>query len=141
MDLQFQHSATTVLDSDSIQIDSERFSKVAARAYARIAKAWKLPNAVAASLIGVSLRTWESFINEDWTGRLEQDQLRRISAIVGLYKALHLYFSAKLANKWVTLANTGQSFGGKKPINLMLDGGFPAIMKIRNYVEALRGGL
>ena len=45
------------------------------------------------------------------------------------------------ANKWVTLANTGQSFDGHKPIIFMLDGGFPAIMRIWNDVEALREGL
>lgn len=141
MDLQFRYRLTTELDMVSIhvQIDSERFSKVVTWAYACTAKVWNLPNATAASLIGFSLRTWDGFINEEWNAMLEQDRLRRISAFVGLCKVMHLYFSEKLTNKWGNLANTGQSFGRSKPINLMLDGGFPDTRKVSRFAPSRIG--
>ena len=118
-----------------------RVAGVAAKAYARIAAAWGLSNQVAAELIAVSPRTWARMKTGEWTGRLNRDQLMRVSAITGLYKALHLYFSDALADRWVSLRNTGPLFAGREPIEAMIDGGLPAIMETRNYVDALRGGV
>ena len=120
--------------------DSDQIANVAAKAYARIADAWKLNNAVAAELIAVSPRTWARIKTGDWTGTLKRDQLMRISAVTGLYKALHLYFSDGLADRWVSLANTGPLFGGHAPSDVMVEGGLPAMIDTRNYVDALRGG-
>ena len=121
--------------------DDDRVAGVAAKAYARIAAAWSLTNKVAAELIAVSPRTWARMKAGNWAGRLNRDQLMRISAITGLYKALHLYFSDALADRWVALRNTGPMFGGRDPVDMMIDGGLPAIMDTRNYVDALRGGV
>ena len=139
--MQTQILQTPIPNADLGAHDRERIVSVAARAYARIAAAWKLPNPAAAALIGVSERTWARMKTEQWNGSLDQDQLMRVSAVTGLYKALHLYFSDKIADRWVRLANTGPSFGGHKPIDIMLRGGLPAIMDTRDYVDALRGGV
>ena len=132
---------TVLLDTAKMKFETERFSKVAMRTYGRIAEAWKLSNVDAAPLIGLSLRTWDRIKTEDWDGKLEPEQLMRISAVIGLYEALHCYFSESIANQWVSIENAGQSFGGHKPITVMLDGGYPAIVKIRNYIEALLCGM
>lgn len=120
--------------------DVDKVANVAAKAYARIAAAWKLTNLVAADLIDVSPRTWARMKTGDWAGTLKQDQLLRISAATGLYKALHLYFSDPLADRWVGLDNSGPAFGGRSPIEIMVEGGLPAMLETRNYVDALRGG-
>lgn len=121
--------------------DSDQIANVAAKAYARIAEAWTLNNSLAAELIAVSPRTWARIKTGDWTGTLKRDQLLRISAVTGLYKALHLYFSDALADRWVKLANTGPLFGGRAPSDVMVEGGLPAMIEIRDYVDALRGGV
>lgn len=121
--------------------DGGRVDSVAAKAYARLIAAWKLKNKHAAELIAVSPRTWSRMKSQEWSGRLSKDQLMRISAITGLYKALHLYFGDELADKWVTLDNSGPIFAGRAPTEKMLDGGLPAIMETRDYVDALRGGV
>lgn len=123
------------------QRDSRRIASVAAKAYARIIAAWNLRNEDAAELIAVSSRTWSRIKSQEWSGRLSKDQLMRISAITGLYKALHLYFGDELADKWITLNNTGPTFSGRTPTEKMIDGGLPAIMETRDYVDALRGGV
>ena len=75
-----------------------------------------------------------------WTGRLGKDQLLRVSALVGIYKALHLYFDDELADRWPRLPNTGSLFGGRTPLDAMRAGGLPTILEVRDYLDALRGG-
>ena len=118
-----------------------RVASVAVKAYARVVAAWKLRNKEAADLIAVAPRTWSRMKSPQWSGQMSQDQLMRVSAITGLYKALHLYFSDDLADKWVSLDNTGPLFAGKTPTEKMIEGGLPAIMETRDYVDALRGGV
>lgn len=120
---------------------SDAVAQVAAKAYARIVDAWSLDTAKAAELMAVSPRTWARIKAGTWAGRLNRDQLLRISAITGLYKALHLYFSDSLADRWIGLRNTGPLFGGREPVAVMIEGGLPAIIDTRNYVDALRGGV
>ena len=121
--------------------DKDRVAEVATKAYARIAAAWKLKTDDAAALIGVGARTWARIKKGDWSGRLSKDQLLRISAVTGLYKGLHLYFSDALADRWIGLENKGPLFAGHPPLRKMIDGGLPAIMETRDYVDALRGGV
>lgn len=121
--------------------DPREAAGVAAKAYARIAAAWKLKNAAAADLISVSTRTWARMKKQNWDGALKKDQLLRISALVGLYKALHLYFSDELADRWVSLPNNGPLFRGRTPEEFMVEGGLPAIMDTRDYIDAVRGGV
>ena len=123
------------------QRDGNRVTSVAAKAYARVIAAWELKNEEAAELVAVSPRTWSRMKSQEWSGKLSKDQLTRVSAITGLYKALHLYFGDELADKWVTLDNSGPTFGGKAPTEKMIGGGLPAIMETRDYVDALRGGV
>lgn len=121
--------------------DRNHVSNVAAKAYARVIAAWELKNEEAAELVAVSPRTWGRMKSQEWSGKLSKDQLTRVSAITGLYKALHLYFGDELADRWVTLDNAGPTFGGKAPTEKMIEGGLPAIMETRDYVDALRGGV
>lgn len=119
----------------------DRVAGVATKAYTRVVTAWGLNNQIAAELIAVSPRTWGRMKTGEWAGRLSRDQLMRVSALTGLYKALHLYFSDALADRWVALRNTGPMFAGREPVEAMIEGGLPVIMETRNYVDALRGGV
>jgi hypothetical protein len=69
-----------------------------------------------------------------------RDQMLRLSALVGLYKALALYFDSPLSDQWVKLENTGPLFDGQRPLARMIEGGLPTIIAVRTYVDALRGG-
>jgi hypothetical protein len=114
---------------------------VAVKALLRVFKAWKINAGKSAKLAGVSERTWTRMGSGTWSGSLSQDQLLRASALVGLYKGLHLYFGADLADTWVSLNNRGPLFQGSSPVEFMTAGGLPAIMDTRDYVDAVRGGL
>ena len=138
----------SVLHRDESQVvvrpedgNDERVAAVATKAFTRVAEAWELRGEDAAALIEVAPRTWSRMKAETWSGRLRKDQLMRISALVGLYKGLHLYFNDELADRWPNLENNGPAFGGRTPLDRMREGGLPAIMETRDYVDALRGGV
>jgi hypothetical protein len=67
--------------------------------------------------------------------------MMRASGLVGVYKGLHLYFSDELADQWVQMPNQGKLFNGSIPAAFMVSGGLPAILRVREYIDALRGGM
>ena len=113
---------------------------VALKAYARVAEAWSLGQREAAGLADMSESTWKRARKPGFAGELTKDQLLRLSAVIGIYKALELYFSDTLARGWFTRPNTGPLFGGARPIDTAIEGGLPQILAIRTYLDALRGG-
>jgi len=75
------------------------------------------------------------------TEALSQDQLTRVSALVGMFKGLHLLFADAMADKWPQLANKGPLFEGKRPIDAVIEGGIPRMLEVRRYIDAVRGGI
>lgn len=119
---------------------SAEVNSVALKAYARVAEAWSLSQREAAALADMSESTWKRAKKPGFTGELTKDQLLRLSATIGIYKSLELYFSEQLAKSWFTRPNTGPIFGGDRPIDSAIEGGLPRIIAVRTYLDALRGG-
>lgn len=117
-----------------------RVNAVALKAYARVADTWGLRLSEAAGLADMSESTWKRARKPDFAGELTKDQLLRLSAVIGIYKSLELYFSEPLARGWFTRPNTGPLFAGQRPVDTAIDGGLPQILAIRTYLDALRGG-
>ena len=129
------------LQSFAAEADRARLTRTALKAFVRLSDRWKLSNPDAAALLGVSASTWDRIKAERWDGALGQDQLTRVSAIVGIFKGLHLLFADGMADRWPQLPNRGPLFEGKSPIEAMIEGGIPRMLETRQYVDALRGGL
>lgn len=125
----------------SSEADRVRLSKVALKAYKRLVGEWGLTGQQAAALLDVSTSTWERMKQDGKDKALSQDQLTRISALVGIYKGLHLLFADDMADRWVKLGNKGPLFGQMTPIDSMMRGGIPQMLDVRRYVDAVRGGL
>ena len=113
---------------------------IALKAYARVAVAWGLSLKEAASLADMSESTWKRAKKPDFAGELTKDQLLRLSAVIGIYKSLQLYFSEALARTWFTRPNSGPLFGGSRPVDTVIEGGLPQILAVRTYLDALRCG-
>lgn len=113
---------------------------VGLKAYTRLSIQWGLTLREAAQLLDVSESTWKRIKSGQFSGELTRDQVLRLSALVGLYKALALYFDPPLSDRWVKLENSGPLFDGQRPLARMIDGGLPTIIAVRTYVDALRGG-
>ncbi|MEP4433958.1 MAG: antitoxin Xre-like helix-turn-helix domain-containing protein, partial [Hyphomicrobiales bacterium] len=111
------------------------------KAIVRTADAWQLTNAEAAALFDVPIATWSRMKAGAYKGNLDQDKVTRASLIVGLFKGLRLLFHGPLTYGWPKAANSGPDFGGKSPIDLMISGGIPAMLRVRQHIDALRGGM
>lgn len=111
-------------------------------AIARLAEIWRLTGAEICALLGdVSDRTWFRMKKGEWPGTLSQDALTRISALLGIFKGLHLLFSEPPSDEWVRLPNKGPLYRGRRPLDAMIEGGIPKILEVRRHIDALRGGL
>lgn len=122
-------------------VDRARLTKAAMIAFRNIAHVWKLTANESSALLAVSPSTWERMRKPDFHGILNQDQLTRVSAIVGILKGLRLLFADDLSDRWPKLSNKGPLFAGETPVACMIDGGIPRMLEVRRHVDALRGGL
>jgi hypothetical protein len=121
--------------------DRRRLTPSAVKAVLRLVKAWDAGNAEGAALLGVSQSTWDRMKADRWDGVLSQDQLTRASALIGVFKGLHLLFADGMADRWPRLPNRGPVFDRLSPIHAMMEGGIPRMLETRQYIDALRGGL
>ena len=120
--------------------DTPDINAIALKAYGRVAEAWGLSVKEASGLADMSESTWKRARKPGFAGELTHDQLLRLSAVIGIYKSLELYFSEPLSRQWMTRANAGPLFSGARPLDAAIDGGLPQILNIRTYLDALRGG-
>lgn len=133
--------APQALQTFAADDDRQRLTGAAVKAVLRLADAWGVSNAQGAALLGVSESTWDRMKAGSWQGALSQDQLTRASALIGLFKGLHLLFANDLAERWPMLANRAPVFDRLSPVEAMIEGGIPRMLETRQYIDALRGGL
>ena len=120
----------------------QRLTPAAVAGAVRLSDIWQLTTEQTCALLGdVSERTWFRMKKGQWSGALPQDTLTRISALIGIFKGLRLLFSEKLADEWISLPNKGPLYGGRRPRDVMIEGGIPSLLLVRRHVDALRGGL
>jgi hypothetical protein len=66
--------------------------------------------------------------------------MTRISALIGIFKALNILYSKNLADRWVQLPNENPMFEGETPLTYIIKGGQPAMMRVRQLLDSRRGG-
>jgi len=133
-------AASSPLQTFFAEADRERLSPVAVKAIKNVVTHWVLKGDEAAALLGVSPSTWDRMSAGKGEKFLSQDQLTRISAMVGLFKGLHILFADDMADRWVRLRNKGPLFNDRTPVEAMIEGGIPMMLDVRRHVDALRGG-
>ena len=129
------------LQTFATEDERRRLTAPAVKAVLRLVEAWKGSNAEGAALLGVSASTWDRMKAGTWEGALSQDQLTRASALIGLFKGLHLLFADDMADRWPQLPNRAPVFDRRSPVEAMIEGGIPRMLETRLYIDALRGGL
>lgn len=119
----------------------EQLSGSAVKAFVKTARKWGLTESQARGLLGgIASSTFHAWKTEPKKQKLTQDTLLRISLVIGIYKALHIYFGEDWADRWVTLANRGSLFNGVAPIDYMIRHGQPGMFQVRRMLDAWRGG-
>lgn len=118
----------------------KRLSPAAVRAFFRIMKAWGIRDQDARELLGgISAASFYALKKETDHRLLDQDRLTRISYLIGIFKALNILYSHKLADAWVLLPNKNAMFGGGTPLAYMVRLGIPGMSQVRRLLDAYRG--
>jgi hypothetical protein len=121
--------------------ERERLSAAAIKGFLNIAQRWNLTELQARALLGgIASSTYHAWKSDPKRTKLNQDTLTRISLVVGIYKALQIYFGKPWADRWVTLENRGSLFSGQPPIEYMIRRGQPGMVEVRRMLDSWRGG-
>ena len=121
--------------------ERERLSPSAVRAFFNIMVRWGIRDDDAKLLLG-GLSNGPYYEMKKQPDRvLETDRLLRISYLIGIFKALNILYSKKLADEWMRLPNTNRIFGGQTPLAYIIKGGLPAMQTVRRLLDARRGGV
>jgi hypothetical protein len=118
----------------------KRLGPAAVRAFLRIRELWELRDDDARQLLGGMSNGAFYELKRRARGTLDQDRLTRISILTGVFKALNILYNKKLADRWMQLPNDNPMFAGESPLSYMIKGGQPAMMRVRQLLDARRGG-
>jgi|ERR1700757_2253589 hypothetical protein len=116
-----------------------RLSPAAVKGFLAIMEKWKLRDPDARELLG-GMSTGSFYALKKEPRTLDQDKLTRVSLILGIFKALNILYSPKLADAWVTLPNSNPIFRGLTPVAYMIQRGQPGMLSVRQLLDARRGG-
>jgi uncharacterized protein (DUF2384 family) len=116
-------------------------SQVAVRTFVGLVRAWGLDlREQRAALGNVSKQTVYNWRREPERARLTDDQLDRISYLIGIYKALHVLFTRpEQADSWIRRPNAALPFGGKPAAELLFSGRLEDLIRVRRYLDGARG--
>jgi hypothetical protein len=132
----FEHAPNLASLSERTQLSAS-----AIRAFINIAAKWELNETQCRGLLGgVASSTFHAWKSNPRSRKLDQDTLTRISLVIGIYKALNIYFSKAWADRWITLGNRGPLFAGDPPLEYMLRHGQPGMVEVRRMLDSWRGG-
>ena len=125
--------------------DRERTSAPGLRAFREIADRFDLSEGDCKAFLGgagsSTYHQWMKKAREQQPLTLPLDTLLRISAILGIYKALTFLFEdQRQALVWLKGPHQGTLFAGASPMVYMLEGGHDGLMSVRRYLDAWRGG-
>jgi len=132
-------SAEAAVDLSSKEVQT-RLSRSAVAAFFKIAQAWQLRDESARQLLGGISNGAFYELKRGHNKTLDQDRLTRVSLIVGIFKALNVLYSSKLADAWMSLPNSNPMFEGETPLMYLIKGGVPALLRVRQLLDSRRGG-
>ncbi len=118
---------------------SDAEGEAMARAVVNLFAKWELTDAQASILLGgLSPRTWARW-KTGAIGRVPRDLKARLSNLMGIHKALRIIFTeAEHSYGWINRPN--EVFGGASALEVMLGGELTDIMRVRRYLDNVRGG-
>jgi uncharacterized protein (DUF2384 family) len=110
----------------------------AARAVIRLFNKWEISDAAAREILGgLAQRTYARW-KTGHPPRLSRDLTTRLSLLLGIHKALRIFFGdPQRAYDWVRKPN--EIFDGKTPTEVMAEGTMFALARVRSYLDAERG--
>jgi hypothetical protein len=124
----------------------KRLSPPALRTFLAIADLWGLTEEQRLLVLGYPSRStyhnWCKQAREHGAFTLDVDVLARISAVLGIHRALGILFpTERLGAEWLRTAHNAVVFGGRPPLYLVTSGSQDGLLSVRRFLDGARGGL
>ena len=115
------------------------------RTFVRIADLWELTGEQRRLVLGQparsTYRNWLRAVREHGDVTLSADVLMRVSAVLGVYRALGiLHQEDGQGVAWLRSPHGSAVFGGRAPLKLVVDGTFDGPMTVRRVLDGLLQG-
>lgn len=136
------------------ELDATRFSAAnrrrlsgpGLRSFHAIADFWDLTEEERLLILGLPSRStyygWTRAAREHGEITLSADTLTRVSAVLGIYKALQILFATERDGlHWLRGPHGAPLFGGQPPMALVVSGTQDGLMAVRRFLDAARGGV
>lgn len=109
------------------------------RAMVAIFARWGASDEDAALILGgLSPKTFRRWKAGEY-GRVRRDLADRMSLVLGIHKALRIVFAEPgLGYAWMGRPNA--AFDGMSPLALLRRGGMADLVRLRSYLDSVRGG-
>lgn len=125
--------------------ERRRLSGPGLRTFDVIADLWGLTEAERLSVLGHPSRStyysWLKAARAHADIALSADTLTRISAVLGIHKALKILFPTEPEEvAWLRGPHEGAVFGGRPPLSLVTCGTQDGLLTVRRFLDAARGG-
>lgn len=123
-----------------------RLSAPGLRTFLAIADLWGLSEEQRRLILGLPPRStyqsWVKSVREHREILLDVDVLTRISAILGIHQALGILHRTEPEGlAWLRGPHNAIVFGGRRPLDLVVDGSQDALLTVRRFLDGARGGL
>jgi hypothetical protein len=135
-----RYAPSALVDIASAE-ERKRLGPSALKAFFNIIECWHVRDEDAMRLLGSMASSTYYAIKKSPRRTLDPDTMLRISYLIGIFKALNILHSEKLADAWVHRANTNRIFSGQTPLAYIIKGGLPAMQTVRRLADARRGGM
>ncbi len=115
---------------------------LAFRTFLAVADRWGLPVKERLALLGIARSTYTVWLKRLEGGDLRDvdgDKVDRMAYVLGIYELAGSIFPDGVA--WVTRANRAPAFGGRRPLDRMLDGRMEDLIETLGYLKTASLGL
>lgn len=113
---------------------------VALRAFFSLADDWQLGIEEQRTVLGMPSRTTFYRWRGGYIGALSVDLVERLSHLLAIYGALHrIYLEHDHADAWVRRPNSAPLYGGRPPLERLLDGRIADLYVVRRHLESFAG--
>ena len=114
--------------------DPEKIARIALKVFFFIMSVWDVSMKEQIVLLGNPSESTFCNLKEGKTTALSLDTLKRISYIIGIYKALRILFSDReYANSWPKKPNT--AFNKRSALEFMLEGSISSLRDMRRHID------
>lgn len=107
----------------------------------KLAQNWKLAPEEASALMGFSIQGWKEIEGDKLPDGLNSEQVTRAFYLIDMFADLRTVFHGPLTYGWPTHSNTGPGYEGRRPIDIMIEGGLSGIRRTWHHIKALGQGM